>query len=356
MLFTVMESSGLTDLRRRIGLHEQMLEMWYMTLIYGSLRRLEGGQEDILRAIEAMKKWSPTKRQHVRRSVREGDSKPLEQELCKSGLDPIAVKSALGAAVEYVDSPPREQVKMESRAKSSTVRKPEGGSFGEERPYDFSYGFDNSLGDTYDFGDTFPPRGNFPDIRRRKSTGSRKPRHFSSLSIHDDSSDDDDKLYEVRQVLHEKDTDAPRRKPGDRLRPRSSSHNDPPPLLAVPPPHRHHHRSKSQQASKPEPYEGLIHISSTPQPHRHRSHSRSPQPPASSTSDPDKPQPERRRRDSSTHSYVREREGDPSSSSGTRRRRSTSRGPDGHGGEDEIVDRRRLVTRMDRIDSIPVDK
>ena len=35
------------------------------------------------------------------------------------------------------------------------------------------------------------------------------------------------------------------------------------------------------------------------------------------------------------------------------RRRSTSRGK--HGREVDVVDRRRLVTKMDRIDSIPVD-
>ena len=343
MLFAIKESSGLTDLRRRIGLHEQMLEMWYMTLVYGSLRRLEGGQEDILRAIEAMKNWSSAKKQRVRSCVRQGNSKPLEDELNKSGLDPTTVLSALPDAVEYVNAQPLEQVRMESRAKSSKVKQDEGGSFSRSRFRDPSFGFDRGFGDS--FGDDFayrPSDSSDLELSRRKSTGSRRPRHHHVL--HDENSDDE-MFQEI--ILKRKDKDASHKKGSENHRPRSSSNNDPNPVLLTVP-SRHHHRSKSQQTPHHESSHKIIYLADD-QPPRHRSdghsHSRSPHPVSDTGSDLEVIKPERRRRDSSTHSYVREREGEPG------RRRSTSRGRHG-----EVVDRRKLVTKMDRIDSMPIDK
>lgn len=168
LLFTLKESGGLVDLRRRIGLHEQILQMWYMTLVYGSLRRLEGGQEHILRAIEAMKGWSPRKVEHVQRSLRKGDVRTLERELSKSGLRPQEVDAALGTAVDYVDAAPLEKVRMESHARSSSTVHPEASSF---RYPDFS--FDSSFDDTHR---PFPPP---PHEHHRKASGRHKPSHSS---------------------------------------------------------------------------------------------------------------------------------------------------------------------------------
>ena len=181
LLFTLKESGGLTDLRRRIGLHEQMLQIWYMTLVYGSLRRLEGGQEDILRAIEAIKNWSPRKVHKVRESLHKGDMKPLERELSKCGLGPQAVDAALRTAVDYVDAPPREKVRMESHARSSTAMRPETSSF---RPTSHSQSpFDDF------YHDLHPPP--LPKLHKhhRKASNSQKSPHFPSWTYKGDADD-----------------------------------------------------------------------------------------------------------------------------------------------------------------------
>lgn len=352
LLFTLKESGGLTDLRRRIGLHEQMLQIWYMTLVYGSLRRLEGGQEDILRAIEAIKNWNPRKVHEVRQSLRKGDIRPLERELSKSGLGPQAVDAVIGTAVDYVDSPPREQVRMESHARSSATVRPEASSFqsasGLAYPH---FSFDKSFDDGYG-----PPPPDLP-MHRRKSTGTRMPRNDSSWADENDMDDDifghlrykdviDDEWpkYPERSGRREKRLARDRHSgedvhkqakdhtsknakslnvPEDSRRPRSSSQTINPfprsPLLVVPDPTLRHrpasyhesrnwHERRSSDVDIPYDQEQVINIQGTPQ--RHRSVSKEPHP------------SNRDRRDASTHSYVR--------------RRSSSRGYDG----DENAERR----------------
>ena len=192
-MFTWKESNGLTDLHRRIGLHEQMLQIWYINLIYGSLRRLEGGQEDILRAIEAIKNWGPRKVREVQQSLQQGDIKPLERELSKSGLELQAVVAALGTAVDYVDAPPREQVRMESHARSSTTLRPEASNFASSaRPSYPEFSFDVVFGKSYEYPPPPPP----PHMHRSKSTSARKPRPFYPLDG-DDGSD-----FEWREPLN----------------------------------------------------------------------------------------------------------------------------------------------------------
>ena len=189
LLFTLKESGGLVDLRRRIGLHEQMLQMWYMTLVYGSLRRLEGGQEHILKAIEAMKGWSPRKVEHVQRSLRKGDVKTLERELGKSGLGPRDVDAALEVAVDYVDAAPLEKARMESRARSSTTVRPEANSFpfpSHSAYQDFT--FESSRDHARE---SFPSE---PRDRRRKSSTPHIPPQFS-FETHEAYGDD----YEPRR-------------------------------------------------------------------------------------------------------------------------------------------------------------
>ena len=324
LLFTLKESGGLTDLRRRIGLHEQMLQIWYMTLVYGSLRRLESGQEGILRAIEAINNWSLSKMRKVQRSLREGDMKPLERELCKSGLEPQAVDAALGTAVEYVDAPPLEKVRIESRARSSATVHPEARSF-QQFPFDTSF---------KDKWPPYPPSPPKPHTHRRQHSSTPQPPHFSYWTEKDDADNvTENSSYDEPYEHHTRDrhkvknlSEKEREKPSkghdgvnltvDSGRPRSSSQGaksiPPSPSLVVPdtvPRHRpasYHDPSDryerlSHDAGSRYKQEQIIEINRTPQ--RHRSVSREMHP------------VDRDRRDYSTHSYIR--------------RRSSSRGDNG---------------------------
>ena len=398
LLFALKESSDLTDLRRRIGLHEQMLQIWYMTLVYGSLRRLEGGQEDILKAtlkaIEAIKNWSPGKIQQVRQSLHRGDIKPLERELSKSGLKPHAVDAALDTAVNYVDAPPLERVRMESHARSSATIGPEGSSL---RPNSFSasprFNHDNSY-ERVGKGPKNPPSPPLMDMFRRNSNRSRRPhyddfdvieRHYGKNDWYEnpDGTDDlsesldgmrlsDERLSKLEREreregsnrrdrnIERKDAHRDERKdakpkvehlrkkekkypshnkdidiiPADSRRPRRSSDTTKPPprnsLLVVPDtgpryrPASYHgpsdrHERHIFDADGRDVEEQIIVVKDPPR--RHRSSSR---------------HLNRSDRDSSTHSYVR--------------LRSSSEGQQG----EDTVGRRRMITKMDRIDSIPL--
>lgn len=355
-----------------------MLQIWYMTLVYGSLRRLEGGQEDILKAIEAIKNWSPRKTREVRISLRNGNIKPLEQELYKSGLEPEAVDVALGTAVDYVDAPPLEQVRMESRARSSlsTMTSPEGKSF---LPTMSTLHPRFSSDDDYGRSSGYPPPPPPPphlDLHPRNSTSARRPHYTYDLDGLPRRRGGDDlheslektKLSEERlasaererkkvEHLRRKDKRYPSHSedvylrkdkrypshsedvvimPADSRRPRRSSEATKPPprspFLVVPDtgpryrPASYHGPSDRDERSWPgedshNSDEQVIIIQDSPR--RHRSSSRH-----SDRSNKD-------RRDSSTHSYVRTR-----SSSG--------------GQEKEGKIGRRIVDKMDRIDSIPL--
>lgn len=113
-----MESGNLTDLRRRIGYHEQTLQLWYMTLVYGSLRRLEGGQEDIIAAIKSLRREDYRK---VSASLRAGDSKPLRQELRHKGISAVDIEANMGTAIDYIIAPPIEKLRMESQVQSRST-------------------------------------------------------------------------------------------------------------------------------------------------------------------------------------------------------------------------------------------
>lgn len=360
LLFTLKESSGLTDLRRKIGLHEQMLQLWYMTLVYGSLRRLEGGQEDILKAIEAIKNWPPNKVKNVRRCLRKGKIETLEKELRQSGLKPEAVDAALGTAVDYVDASPMEKVRMESHVRSGAMVHPETSSY---RPANYPQFVFND-----DFENGYGPRSPPPPplhLYRSKSSSARRPRP----TFHMDDENDEHYKRDVRnrdnmseslskmenslmQPAKERHGQEPmsggrrdKKYPSynedtviisaDSSRPRRSSATAkaPPrsPLLVVPdtgPRHRpasyhsssdRHERSGSDAGSQHE--EQIIIVQDPPRKHRS----------SSQRSD----RSNRDRRDSSTHSYTR--------------RRSSSRGKDG----EETGEGMRMVKKMDRIDSIP---
>lgn len=331
-----------------------------MTLVYGSLRRIEGGQEDILKAIEAIKNWSPSKVQAVRRCLHKGNIKPLEQELRQSGLKPEAVDVAIGTAVDYVEAPPREQVRMESHVRSGTMMRPEASSYrSTEYP---QFAFNDKFGKGYGFPPTPPPPPPpHSHLYRSKSSSARRPR--PTFIIDDDidehyKRDDRDRdnlsespskidIFPKQPATQETRSGSRRDKrypsynedaviiPADSTRPRRSSGTAKAPtrssLLVVPdtgPRHRpasyhsssdRRERSGSDAGSQHEEQVIVVHDP----PRRHRSSSR-----RSDRSNKD-------RRDSSTHSYTR--------------LRSSSRGKE----EEDTGERVRMVKRMDRIDSIP---
>ena len=107
-----MESSNLTDLRRRIGYHKQTLQLWYMTLVYGSLRRLEGGQEDIIAAIKSIRREDL---RTVSASLLIGDSKPLKRELRQKGMSVDEIEANMKTAIDYITALPIEKLRMESQ-------------------------------------------------------------------------------------------------------------------------------------------------------------------------------------------------------------------------------------------------
>lgn len=307
-----------------------------MTLVYGSLRRLEGGQADILKAIEAIKNWPPSKVQAVRRCLHEGNSEPLERGLRQSGLKPEAVDVAIDVAMDYVDSPPKDQALMERQVRSHAMMHPDPSSY---RPTDYPHSaFHDSFGLSYGFPPSLPSPPS--QLYRRKSSSGRRPRptfHVSEeVDKHYNRDIRDEHLsgsrrdtrypsYDEDTSLTPADYSGPRRSPGTAKAPPRS------PLLVVPDtgprrrPASYHSSSDRRERSGLDvdsEYERKVIIIQDP-PRKHRS--------SSQRSD----RSNRDRRDSSTHSYVR--------------RRSSSRGKEG----EETGERIRLVKKMDRIDSIP---
>lgn len=118
LFWSLMESGNLTDLRRRIGYHEQTLQLWYMTLVYGSLRRLEGGQEDIICAIKSLRREDYRK---VSASLLAGDSKPLKQKLRHRGISAVDIEANMVTAIDYIVAPPIEKLRMESQVQSRST-------------------------------------------------------------------------------------------------------------------------------------------------------------------------------------------------------------------------------------------
>ncbi|MCJ1243676.1 hypothetical protein MMC30_000873 [Trapelia coarctata] len=121
LLFAFRESDNLTDLRRRIGLHERTLELWYSTLVYESLRRLENGQadifagqEDIFAAIKAMD--IPTL-EAIKAELRRGREGLLTDELRKRTYSRRVTKDDVDVAKSYVTASPPERANIESQSR-----------------------------------------------------------------------------------------------------------------------------------------------------------------------------------------------------------------------------------------------
>ena len=327
LLFTLKESGGLTDLRRRIGLHEQMLQLWYMTLVYGSLRRIESRQESMLCAMKVVKNLNRGIAREIQQALDKGDVKPLKRELCKSGLEPHVVDATLGTAVDYFDAPPHERARMESHAISSATVRPEASSFPPPpRPGYQEYAFGESFNENWP---PYPPPPPMPHTHRRQHSSTQQPPHFAFWTEEDNGDDlTEDRSYDESRRKNKRDTrdrqkvenppKKEREKPSkghsasnltaDFGRPRSSSQTTKPtppsPLLLVPdtrPRHRpasYHDPSDQYDRLSPDAgsrykQEPLIFINRTPQ--RHRSVSREKQP------------VDRDRRDYSSYSYVRKR-------------------------------------------------
>jgi len=133
LLFAFKESDNLTDLRRRIGLHERTLDLWYSTLVYESLRRLENGQadifagqkdifagqEDIFAAIKAMD--FPTI-EAIKAELRRGREGLLTDELRRRTTSRRVTKDDVDVAKCYVTAslPERANIESESRTRKRT--------------------------------------------------------------------------------------------------------------------------------------------------------------------------------------------------------------------------------------------
>lgn len=158
-MFALKESGGLADRRRQIELHEQTLQMWYMTVIVSSLRRIEGGVEDLAKLFETMRKIDPRTIEKIREmvtkrarsttpsrpqvyaryaekpshqaklgsipvTVTDDDAKPLKEELLNNGLSEAQVDATLGEAIKYLFANPVKQDQMEEEAcqRASIIR------------------------------------------------------------------------------------------------------------------------------------------------------------------------------------------------------------------------------------------
>ena len=296
-----------------------------MTLVYGSLRRLEGGQEELLKAIEAVKDLSPRRVKELRRSLYHGDAKPLERELERKGVQ-TDLDVNLCTAAEYIMADSDEQVRMESRARTSAA------SSDTQRA-------------RYAESDWFPrPREDYykpeapPELGRSKSSSHRRPDygHEADRPVFYPSKDSG---RERRHSAYTRDYDneevviipgASRRSRRSSNEPRTPIHS---PLLVVPDSGPKYRSSSAHEPNDRRPPR-------SPDRHRHWEvadpiiivHDSRDKPKRSSSQRSTKS--DGHRRDSSTHSFHR-------------MRRSSSGGDDA--GTSEKI---RMVTKMDRIDSI----
>ena len=124
LLFAFKESDNLTDLRRRIGLHERTLELWYSTLVYESLRRIEtgqaglvAGQEEIFAAIKAMD--IPTL-EAIKAELRRGREGLLKDELRRRTPSGRVTRDDVDVAKTYVTASPPEKAYIESQSRMRT--------------------------------------------------------------------------------------------------------------------------------------------------------------------------------------------------------------------------------------------
>ena len=136
LLFTFMESDNLSDLRRKIGLHEQTLTLWYSSLMYGSLRRLEYGQEGIdakisdltkklveslakqeklasrrriITVLKNLQESDPSRHHRRREDISHLDDDSLKAVLRNAGIKDEQIKANLKFAKDYIRAPKEER-------------------------------------------------------------------------------------------------------------------------------------------------------------------------------------------------------------------------------------------------------
>ena len=337
LLWSLMESGNLTDLRRRIGYHEQTLQLWYMTLVYGSLRRLEGGQEDIIAAIKSLRSEEYRK---VSASLLAGDTKPLKKELRHRGISPVDIEANIATAIDYITAPPIEKLRMESQARSPMPTRHVNqdwsrGPLRNERPFDHLSHVDNEFPADYESSVDYqsahhrPRKGNFG--RSNSTSAGPKYRHLEDFQA-EVQLERDLKKERLRQVALETDPRVRDRRASESVG--SQAHTRPviilndrtPPNQSQPPTSDHRSKSRRERGRSssdigrdPQEQPTIIVLE-----HRGgRSKDR---------------QENKNRKDLSTHSYIR-------------RRRSSVEST----GRAEDKDNPRIVHVMNRIDSIPVD-
>lgn len=339
LLWSLMESGNLTDLRRRIGYHEQTLQLWYMTLVYGSLRRLEGGQEDIIAAIKSLHSEEYRK---VSASLLAGDTKPLKKELRHRGISTVDIEANIATAIDYITAPPIEKLRMESQVQSRstmptrhTNEDRSRGPLRNERPFDQLSHVDNQFPADYESSVDYqlaphrPRKGNFG--RSNSTSAGPKYRHLEDFQAEVQLERDLQK-ESLRKVALETDQRVRERRASESVGSRAHTR----PVIIVndrtlpnqshPP--TSHHRSKSRRergrsssdiGRDPQEQPTIIVLE-----HRGgRSKDR---------------QENKSRKDLSTHSYIRRRRSSVESAVRA-----------------EDKDNPRIVHVMNRIDSIPVD-
>lgn len=339
LIWSLIESGNLTDLRRRIGYHEQTLQLWYMTLVYGSLRRLEGGQEDIIAAIKSLHREEYSR---VSRSLLAGDTKPLKQELRYRGISAVDIEANMETAIDYITAPPIEKLRMESQVQSRSTMPTRHvnedrsrGPSRNERPSDGWLHFDNEFpaAEYESLAHNHPRKGDFG--RSNSTSAGPKYRPLEDYFQAEVQLEKNLEKERLRKVAAETGPRVRERRASESVGSRAHTR----PVLIVndstlpnqsQPPPTSHHRSKSR---------------------RERGRSSS----ADIGRDPEQEQPtvivlehrggrskdrkeNKNRKDVSTHSYVR-------------RRRSSVEST----GRAEDKDNSRIVHVMNRIDSIPVD-
>ncbi|KAK5075575.1 Molecular chaperone (DnaJ superfamily) [Lithohypha guttulata] len=156
LIFAFKESGELVDLRRKISYHEQSLQMWYMTEIVSSIRRIQRGIEEIQKMFKIIsqhptirtkvlqraastsladyrmsshsreRKWRETSTGPVPVKVTPEEVKPLKEALLKAGVSRLTIDNNLKDAIQYLFAEPEERdaIEEEVERRTTTLRDP----------------------------------------------------------------------------------------------------------------------------------------------------------------------------------------------------------------------------------------
>lgn len=238
LLWALTETKSVADLGDKLSRHEQTLQMWYMTLVLGSLRRIEGGVEDIRDIIDRVDQLPKRAQTHFKRGLTSSDPKRRREtmrdlkSMLETGLEPRTSgpqvasyvrmdsqtmhaekvdKEELEIAAEYIAAPEDKKTKIAAEA---TQR------FSATRPYNL-----RTSGRSINAfrGDRpmppMPPPPSRPeayhsDTGPKEEQPSRRSDRYSTESVYDDV--EQDEWYESRHYPTRPPTSILRRSRSDR--------------------------------------------------------------------------------------------------------------------------------------------